>query len=486
MHVLLAAHALPPDTCGGTELYTVRLAEVFADRGHAVTVAAPRGASVTVNGAAVVELPDPAPTPRPEDGIDVSESGTCGVVRTEVDAALADLLAERRPDVAHLQHFKGLSVGISSVCADAGVPCLATLHDFWTLCHREQLRRPDGTNCSGPSSIEKCVGCYADAVARVVAPSANGDIAESGDSDGVGGEDGGGAEDGDLEDRARRGLDSAVAEPVARRTRRLRRALESCDRLISPSRFLRDVFVEFGTDSKRIVHRRNGIQTSRFRTSTFDPDEPLRVGYAGRIAESKGVHLLLEALERLPDAALEVHVHGRFAPEEGPYHARLERAAADQDRVRFHGRYPDAADVFPTFDVFVLPSIWPENSPLVIQEAFAAGVPVVTGDRGGMAELVDNGTDGLTVPVGDADALAAALRRLATDPELVRRLRAGVEEPTDLGDHADDLLALYREQIRAATGDDRGGTPSEKRRDRDATEERDDKSSERGRSFGDV
>ncbi|GAB3670269.1 glycosyltransferase family 4 protein [Halopiger thermotolerans] len=435
MHVLLAAHALPPATTGGTELYTVRLAEALAARGHEVTVAAPRGATATVDGATVVELPDPRPSDGTDDGIAFDDAG--GVVSPAIDAAVTALLEAREPDLVHLQHFKGLSASIPSRCAERGIPCVATLHDFWTLCHREQLRRPDGTRCSGPSSVEKCIGCYAGVVARALAPASDDSESDESRLERLAGE--------------RAGLEAAVAEPVARRTRRLRRALADCDRLVSPSRFLRDVFVEYGTDPERIVHRRNGIRTGRFRRATFEPDEPLHVGYAGRIAESKGVHLLLAALERLPDADLEVHVHGRFEPDEEPYHARLRDRAADRDRVRFHGRYDDAADVFPEFDVFVLPSIWLENSPLVIQEAFAAGVPVVTGDRGGMAELVDNGADGLTVPVGDADALAAALRHLATDPDLVRRLRAGVEEPTDLGTHADELLALYGEHVTGAS-----------------------------------
>ncbi|WP_408957581.1 glycosyltransferase family 4 protein [Natrinema sp. 74] len=463
MRVLLAAHALPPDTYGGTELYTVRLAEAIADRGHSVTVAAPRGADATVDGATVVRLPDPAPTPRPDDGID--PAGAEGVVRPAIDAAVADLLEARDPDLVHLQHLKGLSAGIPTVCADAGVPCIATLHDFWTLCHREQLRRPDGARCSGPDSLAKCVGCYADAVGRHVAPAADDPGMKTRDRWDQREHE----RDGESGPRNRLGLESVVADPVARRTDRLRRALTECDRLVSPSRFLRDVFVEYGTDPNLLVHRRNGIRTGRFGESTFDPDDPLHVGYAGRIAESKGVHLLLAALEWLPDADLAVHVHGRFEPDAEPYHARLRKRAAGEPRVRFHGRYGDAADVFPTFDVFVLPSVWLENSPLVIQEAFAAGVPVVTGDRGGMAELVDDGVDGLTVPVGDAAALAATLRRLAADPDLVRRLRAGVAEPTTLGDHADDLLALYREHGPA-----------------DASEQGGDETSERGRSVGDA
>jgi glycosyltransferase involved in cell wall biosynthesis len=428
MHVLLVAHALPPDTCGGTELYTVRLAEAFAARDRSVTVAAPRGATATVDGATVVSLPDPRPIARPEDGIAVSETG--GVVRPEIDDAIDDLLADRDVDLVHLQHFKGLSAEIPTVCSDRGIPCIATLHDFWTLCHRERLRQPDGTRCSGPESLEKCVTCYADLVAQSLAPPSESERNRD-------------------EPRGRRGLESAVAGPVARRTRRLGRALAACDRLVSPSRFLRDVFIEFGTDPGRIVHRRNGIRTARFRgrESTFDSGEPLQVGYAGRIAESKGVHLLFEALERVSDAELELHVHGQLDPDADSYHAGLREMAHGRDRIQFHGRYDDAAGIFPHFDVFVLPSLWLENSPLVIQEAFAAGVPVVTGDRGGMAELVAHGLDGLTVPVGDADALAATLRRLATDPALVRRLKRGVEEPTDLATHADELLALYCEQL---------------------------------------
>ncbi|WP_247729042.1 glycosyltransferase family 4 protein [Halovivax limisalsi] len=440
MRILLAAHALPPATRGGTELYTVRLAEKFAARGHAVTVAAPRGADATVEGATVVELPDAAP--RPEDGVGLSRAA--GVEQPEIDDAVSTLFDEgsSTADIVHLQHFKGLSSGIPSLCADRGVPCIATLHDFWTLCHREQLRKPDGTPCSGPTSIAKCAECYADAVARFAAESSDGTDAE----------------------RIRPGLESGFADAVARRTRGLRRALGDCDRLVSPSRYLRDVFVDFGFDSARIVHRRNGIRTDEFRGSTFDADTPLQIGYAGRIAESKGVHLLVEALDHI-SADVDLHVHGSFSPDEEPYHASLRDAArriegsAERDRIRFHGSYPDAPAVFDALDVFVLPSIWVENSPLVIQEAFAAGVPVVTGDRGGMAELVTHGDDGLTVPVGDVDALAEALERLAVDPELVRRLRAGVEPPTELDDHATELLALYREQLRADGSDESGGRP---------------------------
>ena len=65
-------------------------------------------------------------------------------------------------------------------------------------------------------------------------------------------------------------------------------------------------------------------------------------------------------------------------------------------------------------DVLVVPSMWIENAPFIIREAFAAGVPVIASDLGGMAEMVRDGVDGLLFPPGDARSLAACLRRLST------------------------------------------------------------------------
>jgi glycosyltransferase involved in cell wall biosynthesis len=80
-------------------------------------------------------------------------------------------------------------------------------------------------------------------------------------------------------------------------------------------------------------------------------------------------------------------------------------------------------------DVLVVPSRWYENSPNVILEAFAAGVPVVAAGHGGLAEMVRDGVDGLLFRPGDAAALAAALRRLAAEPGLLAQLGAGVRPP---------------------------------------------------------
>jgi GT2 family glycosyltransferase len=101
--------------------------------------------------------------------------------------------------------------------------------------------------------------------------------------------------------------------------------------------------------------------------------------------------------------------------------------------------------IFEDLDVLVVASTWIENAPFIIREAFAAGVPVVASNLGGMAEMVRHGIDGLLFPAGDAKALAAALRRFVKEPDLADRLSAGIVRPPSIEDDAAWLRQLYRE-----------------------------------------
>jgi len=98
-------------------------------------------------------------------------------------------------------------------------------------------------------------------------------------------------------------------------------------------------------------------------------------------------------------------------------------------------------------DWVVVPSVWWENSPLVIQEAFAAGRPVICSDVGGMAEKVHDGVDGLHFRVGDAESLAATIHRAVRTPGLWERLREGIPEVHSMAEHADVLTDAYESLI---------------------------------------
>ena len=113
--------------------------------------------------------------------------------------------------------------------------------------------------------------------------------------------------------------------------------------------------------------------------------------------------------------------------------------------MTFHGPYPPAEvdRILSGFDVLVVPSIWYENMPITIQEAFRNGLPVVATELGGMAEAVTHDVDGLTFPRGDAAALAERLQSLAEQPALYDRLAAGRTVPPTLEAVVDTLEGLY-------------------------------------------
>jgi glycosyltransferase involved in cell wall biosynthesis len=149
-----------------------------------------------------------------------------------------------------------------------------------------------------------------------------------------------------------------------------------------------------------------------------DPARPLVLTPA-RLDEQKGHPTLFEAATRLPDAIFAL-------AGEGPERAALEALAAERgiaDRVRFLGHRTDIPQLLAACDVFALPSLY-EGSSLAVLEAMAARRPVVSSAIGGTDELIDDGETGLLVPPGDAGALAEALGRLLSEPELRESLAA--------------------------------------------------------------
>jgi len=158
--------------------------------------------------------------------------------------------------------------------------------------------------------------------------------------------------------------------------------------------------------------------------------------------------LLPLALRQLPDADLELRIYGdqaRFAR----YAAALRREAARDRRILLVGAFAagERAEVFAELDAVVVPSLWYENSANAIFEAFAHRRPVIAADLGTMRELVEHGRNGLCFAPGDAASLAAQLRRLLEEPDLLSTLRAGIGPVRPAAREVEDLEALYLQRV---------------------------------------
>ena len=223
---------------------------------------------------------------------------------------------------------------------------------------------------------------------------------------------------------------------------------ESVDRVLSPSRFLIDRFVAGGWGREQFTYWPNGVpavaDSVGSRPESSRPSGSLRVGFMGSVTPQKGLHVLARAHRQLKRGTVELHIHGdvKFDPS---YWSDVRRDLVDSE-VHVHGAFAagEAARVLAPLDVLVVPSIWYENAPLVISEARASGVPVLTSRLGGMMEMVEDGNDGLLFTPGDPDDLARSLEALATDRDRLLDLTRSCRLPRTLEDDAGALRELYQ------------------------------------------
>ncbi len=239
----------------------------------------------------------------------------------------------------------------------------------------------------------------------------------------------------------------SLACALAARSAFLRRRSQLIDHVLTPTRLMERLLSSNGIQPKSISFSRFGIDLDHFRPAAASRGrgEVLRIGFIGSLAHPKGPHVLIEALRRTPAALpVELRIYGN--PAVYPrYAAELQRLAGPDPRVCFCGTFPNSVigDVFADLDVFVVPSLWYENTPLVIYSAQAANCPILASDLEGMAEVIRDGVDGLLFPAGDSAALAAFIERLCNDRTLVRALSANAPRPKSVAEYTDEIVRVY-------------------------------------------
>jgi len=428
MRLMLVHQGYPPESSGGSEIYTESLARRLA-RDHQVTV---------LHRSLDRARPDYAIAESRRDWVRIvsvntprwSKAGFSAYRDPRAASAVASVLRETRPEVVHFGHLNGLSTGAVFEARRLGAAVVFTLHDFGTLCALGQLVNLDLEVCPGPTP-HRCLGCVG---SQVAAPSW---FVRSGARRIPLAQPLGRA-------LARRGAGEARIEE---RLLEMREALRQADLLVAPSRFMRERMATLGVGGIRVLPLGHDPVPPMPRRS--DPDGRLRVGLIGSLIPSKGVHVLARAFRDLADPRLSLRIHGGFAAYHGDtgYEKRLRAILGPIADDALRGPFPRSrlGEVLADLDVVVVPSVWEENAPLVVQEAFLARVPVVVSGHGGLAEAVRDEVDGLHFRPGDAADLARVLRRLADDPELLAGLAARAPGVPTMDEHVRGLTGLYRE-----------------------------------------
>ena len=441
MRIVLASFASLPHSIGGGEVHVLGLARALKKLGHQpsiLTIEQVGAANVSVRRDAFAELP-----------VDYLSLPAC-ISKYDRDPRLTDWaktwFEKQRVDVIHLFLFSHL-LGLIPAANHLKIPVCLTALEFSYFCRQYDMMWEGHQHCELGTRGLTCERCAlasyskkhrALALAGRLLPST-------------------------IEDNVRQfahsllGQDRLVTLGQRRVTKQIEGGRSAFDQeiaaVITPSSIMWQFFKAYGAPDSKLHFIPYGTDV-RNSSSGHGLPKPqtrgLQVGYIGRIDPKKGVHVLCEAVSRLPKGLpIRVKIFGPFASGPADYVSLIQGYAERDERLQLAGQLnrEDLTKAYDNIDILVVPSLWYENSPITITEALALACPVLCTATAGMTDLIDDGVNGLTFPPGDSAALAGLLRRLIEEPDLLPQLRSGIRPIESSLDVACQIVQLYEKTV---------------------------------------
>ncbi|MCR9248103.1 MAG: glycosyltransferase [bacterium] len=438
MRITLIVHQFPPRYFTGTEQYALAVGVELQRRGHDVDVFALDPAFAEKDGPwrESHETVEDLPVRRINFWMNLGRDWARMEYRHPFMAEVFERhLRDRGTEFVHSFHLRHLGADLLDKVDMLGLGRCISLMDFWFLCPRVILMKPDGTACDGPPDGGRgCLPCHAPELSKQLADHEVADQLTELHATSRG------------ESKPGWDLRSKVASHLERRDY-LHERLVRRGTIVAPTRFLRDVFINDGVPEDRIVHRSYGVTHTDLANTAATIDRPLTLGFLGSYAPHKAPHVLVDALKNVRGDCRAI-LRGR-STDFADYSRALAKSATDDPRIELLGPYErhELAEVLAAIDVLIVPSTWHENAPFVVLEARAAGLPVLASRFGGLSEVVDDEVDGELFTAGDSADLAGRLQRLVDEPERLARYRAAVQPPKSLAAAVDEFEAIYRGEL---------------------------------------
>jgi glycosyltransferase involved in cell wall biosynthesis len=429
MKIIQVIHGYPPQYNAGSENYTESISNEIASRGNEIVIFCREEnpfkpeyelhEEIVENNSNIKKVI-----------INIQKSRE-RFIHKQVDQAFNEVIEKFSPDIIHFQHLNHLSLTLPLVALDKEIPTVYTLHDYWLLCPRGQFIQYnlEGENwkfCDGQEDSKCAKACYS----RYF----------SGDPDGK-----------KDEEYWKNWIHTRMAIS--------RKIADTIDYFISPSHTLYNYFISGYPEAKgKISYLDYGFNLHKLSGRKRESNnEPFVFGYIGTHIPAKGVDYLIKAFIRLKGKAI-LRVWGRPKNEQTPFLKELSNRIQMylDNKIEWMGEFDGnriIEDVFNKVDAIVVPSIWLENSPLVIHEAQQAKVPVITANAGGMAEYVKDGKNGLLFDFRNIDSLSKQMQRFLDYPEFARELGKTGYIYSKTGDvpaiepHVDSLITIYNKLI---------------------------------------
>lgn len=302
-----------------------------------------------------------------------------------VDKNFLKVVEDFNPEIIHFQHLNHLSLGLMKIAKMSPAKILFTLHDYWLACPRGQFVQINYGEaeplklCDGQEDLKCAEHCYS---------------------------------------RYHMGLRHTGEEDVVYwtswvRNRKLQidQITKDVDLFIAPSHHLLErMKIELHLPDNKIVHLDYGFDLNRLQNRKRKRESHIVFGFIGTHSVPKGINHLIEAFSLISRPAI-LRIWGRPMSGITSYLKEIDNKIGKSHNlsIQWYEEYDNeniVTEVFNLIDVLVVPSIWDENSPLVIHEALQCRVPVITADHGGMKEYVNHKINGLLFQFRDINDLA--------------------------------------------------------------------------------
>ena len=395
MKICFISNLYPPSIIGGAEISVKRVADGLVKRGHEVFVI-----TTTTNGNTFIEEVG---------GVKVYRINPLNIyamyhhqgqpeilkpIWHGIDlwnphfyVVVKNILKKEMPDVVHINNFKGLSLSVFSAAKRLNLPLIFTAHDYSLVCPRANLLNGSGEICTVPPRLCKV---YVKIQKYLVD--------------------------------------------------------NKPDVVTAPSQFVIDKLKEAGLfEGVKTMKLPLGIELSDEKAEKdYDIIDIL---YVGGLSRHKGVHILLNAFKELEFENIKLHISGKGKDED-----EFKKIAGSDKRIIFHGFVPDEElmQLYQKANFSVVPSIWYDNSPMVIYESLMNGTPVIGSRIGGIPELIEDGYNGFLFEAGDEDELRSKLESLIENTSDLKRLGECAFESVkkyDMDEHIPNLEKLYVELV---------------------------------------
>lgn len=359
------------------------------------------------------------------------------------ESDLTNIVDNVKPDIVHF-HNPTITFmrSLGKIANKRNIPTVFTCQVASFTCMRDSLFRWGDESCDGRIDVHTCPACVLNkhGVNKTVAgmfyklPGVTDKIASALNLKG--------------------GIWTAIRlEEIVEQTKRhIQELTDQLDRIIVVNQWNYDVFLTNGFPEDKLTIVKPGIDTGSYseqvNENNISRGDTVRMAFLGRMEHNKGIDVLLKALEKIKSKNFTLDIYG-IPQNQDRYERYVQQLAEDLDGVNLliPVKNEEVINMLGNYDYLIVPSQCFEGVPLVMLEAFAAGIPVIGSDVGAINEHIQHGHNGLLVRHNSVEQWTETIRSVIDDTSIHSRLKINVTPPRSMEEVAEDMGRIYNQLI---------------------------------------